>query len=266
MTPQGQDGRRRSNLLPCRVAGTPRTGRGLSGPRACPGWGRAFTLIEILTVVMIIGLLVAILLPSLGRGLELGRRTNCKASIKQVVQACMAYAREPITQPCLVLPAASFAAGNWSKASGNPSCLWPLVTNNYCSPQTFLCPSVDGLQPASSGGTGFGNNFGYSYQSMLAAGGGIRTYNTQNTPMNMVIFGDQNPRNISSAGAHDNSASHGAVRGKNEGQNFGSLDGHVIWTNISRVGTSDWIYEGNGVGAGDSSGIAGDKYDVYLIP
>jgi len=44
--------------------------------------GKAFTLVELLVVVGIIALLVTILMPSLGRAMELTRRTICQTNLK----------------------------------------------------------------------------------------------------------------------------------------------------------------------------------------
>lgn len=52
----------------------------------------AFTLIELLVVISIIGLLMAILMPSLARVREQARRTVCSGHIRQFIFACHTYA------------------------------------------------------------------------------------------------------------------------------------------------------------------------------
>ncbi|MBI1373527.1 MAG: prepilin-type N-terminal cleavage/methylation domain-containing protein [Phycisphaera sp.] len=58
------------------------------------GTRRGFTLIELLVVVAIIALLIAILLPSLSKVKEIGRRTVCLANQRSVVQSAYMYANE----------------------------------------------------------------------------------------------------------------------------------------------------------------------------
>ncbi len=57
----------------------------------CRGMARGFTLIEILVVVAIIGLLVAILLPSLARAREQARRVVCLNNLRQMGVAFGTY-------------------------------------------------------------------------------------------------------------------------------------------------------------------------------
>lgn len=54
----------------------------------------AFTLIELLVVIAIIALLLAILLPSLGRAKEQAKMTRCLANLKQIGLAMNAYASD----------------------------------------------------------------------------------------------------------------------------------------------------------------------------
>jgi prepilin-type N-terminal cleavage/methylation domain-containing protein len=52
----------------------------------------AFTLIELLVVIAIIGLLMAILMPSLAKVREQARRSVCSSHMRQFVIGCLAYA------------------------------------------------------------------------------------------------------------------------------------------------------------------------------
>ncbi|MBC7782981.1 MAG: type II secretion system protein [Burkholderiales bacterium] len=58
------------------------------------GSRRAFTLIELLVVIGIIGVLVAILLPTLSKAQQIARRASCASNMRQVGIGLMFYANE----------------------------------------------------------------------------------------------------------------------------------------------------------------------------
>ncbi len=61
-------------------------------PRACAS--PAFTLIELLVVIAIIALLIAILLPALGKARESGRQVMCMSNVRQMCMAGAAYTHD----------------------------------------------------------------------------------------------------------------------------------------------------------------------------
>ncbi|MGC9261485.1 MAG: type II secretion system protein [Phycisphaerae bacterium] len=128
-----------------------------------------FTLIELLVVIAIIGLLIAILLPSLARAKETANRAVCSVNIRGIVQSMTIYAQSnrktfPATAgsingsysndaeppigitPTLYTPGAVTASYYNGAAStrgfANPlACLWILVLQGQETPKSFICPS-----------------------------------------------------------------------------------------------------------------------------
>ena len=65
---------------------------------------RAFTLVELLVVIGIIALLVALLLPSLQRAQEAGRRATCLSQLRQITMAVLMYEQVNKSLPGPTIP------------------------------------------------------------------------------------------------------------------------------------------------------------------
>jgi len=122
---------------------------------------RGFTLIELLVVVAIIALLIAILLPSLGKARELSNRSVCAANLRGTTQSMNVYAADnsdayPITgknpatgtvfgtnstqkaTPVDAAINAMYAATNTSSVSQN---MWLLTMTGQVAPKQYVCKS-----------------------------------------------------------------------------------------------------------------------------
>ena len=111
------------------------------------GW----TLVELLVVVSIITLLVAILMPTLGRARELTRRLSCKANLNAIGKAAGVYVHGSLDNQWMW-----FAAGTgWestntgtnrttapSGGNYNVSALLYMLVREGQSPAIFCCPST----------------------------------------------------------------------------------------------------------------------------
>ncbi len=66
----------------------------------------AFTLIELLTVIAIIGILAAIIIPTVGKVRSTARRSQCASNLRQIGMAFLLYAQEnKNTLPAVYMPA-----------------------------------------------------------------------------------------------------------------------------------------------------------------
>jgi prepilin-type N-terminal cleavage/methylation domain-containing protein len=130
---------------------------------------KGFTLIELLVVVAIIALLIAILLPSLGRARELANRATCSANVRGVIQSMVLYSADNVDTFPLVENFSPSGTVTWITAQGNVGstdpnadiqtsyggtpvgqgdvtrCLWLLALRNQVASKSFLCKSDPGV-------------------------------------------------------------------------------------------------------------------------
>jgi prepilin-type N-terminal cleavage/methylation domain-containing protein/prepilin-type processing-associated H-X9-DG protein len=113
------------------------------------GRGRGFTLIELLVVVSIIAVLIAILLPSLGKARERARRSACLSDLHQIHLAYYYYAQDNNDQVPLGYRTVSeqFNSMIYTSTASTWARFGLFVTNNYDkSPylknvKVLYCPS-----------------------------------------------------------------------------------------------------------------------------
>lgn len=114
----------------------------------------AFTLVELLIVVAIIGVLVSIAAPSLGLALEVTRRRLCANNLKVCAQGMHEYAMGadgwfPLVYLDRTNPHKLGAMvrlhkkEDYDKGKGNSSSLFVLVRQEITPQDAFICPSTD---------------------------------------------------------------------------------------------------------------------------
>lgn len=100
---------------------------------------RAFTLVELLVVISVIALLMAILLPALGRARAAANRTYCAANLRQIGVAMRAYLDDnrDIFPICCAYP--------WYITNTSSPAYTPPITNVLGrilkQPKVFICKS-----------------------------------------------------------------------------------------------------------------------------
>ena len=152
-----------------------------------------FTLIELLVVVAIISLLVAILLPALGKAKELARRSICAVNFRNIVMSTHVYSAEYDGQlPCMVtspiMLMVTAASGYWPGAVPEPPGAryvnaGILIGEGLIKePLVFECPSLQY----------FGTWAGMGY---LTIGWGSR--NSPVTRRDFLLAGDDEVRGVS---------------------------------------------------------------------
>jgi prepilin-type N-terminal cleavage/methylation domain-containing protein/prepilin-type processing-associated H-X9-DG protein len=97
---------------------------------------KGFTLVELLVVVSIIAVLLAILLPALGRAREHANRVRCAANLRSIGQAMVLYVQEYRFYPA----SQHIGGGPEYEAAVWPVRLRPLLGGNR---EVFQCPSRD---------------------------------------------------------------------------------------------------------------------------
>lgn len=144
--------------------------------RISPIYKQAFTLIELLTVMTCIGLLLAILIPSLRAGRLAMQRVTCQANLRQCALAWEAYLND-YDGAFYQGVNANLNYGGWKGAKGQAAKGWdkrplnPYVGLPVQAPNTpdlvrvFRCPSDRGDVPGTT--LPAWHNFGTSYQTNI---------------------------------------------------------------------------------------------------
>ncbi|MGB9603721.1 MAG: type II secretion system protein [Verrucomicrobiia bacterium] len=165
----------------------------------------AFTLIELLVVIAIIGILVALLLPVLGRAKEAGKATACLGNLKQIGIAIQLYVADNNNRMPYILDIPVESGNSFS----NRNLGVDIVLSNYLGNKFVLkCPS-DKKEIFEKTGSSYGWNSLLNGQSA----DNLNMLGIAFQPHQVPIMFDKEKFHI--------------LRGENKAQNFLYADGHI---------------------------------------
>ncbi|MCW5558585.1 MAG: prepilin-type N-terminal cleavage/methylation domain-containing protein [Verrucomicrobiae bacterium] len=123
---------------------------------------RGFTLVELLTVIAILALLAALILPCIALASQAGRRTACLSNLRQIGLGIQSYTGDfngripfgptapPFTSPSSFYPSTGAPTSLLSLQDGRPVGLGLLLASHLASqPRVLFCPGAD--QPVDAG-------------------------------------------------------------------------------------------------------------------
>ena len=242
---------------------------------------KAFTLVELLMVIMIISILAMLVVPSVIRAVELARQAACNTNIQAISKALKGYSTAHGKMP--YVPVSSwnvrigtnrginpFTAGAALKDRNHSANLWLLAREDYvASLSAFVCPATTDIPSdrqeielnwdfSSSRYISYGLQSPYGWDgslSMLAPADGSTDviYVADGSPYVETSWGD-NPGQIDSNKSPLDWADDGidpyekqllgnSPNHNHEGQNVGYQDGRVEWKSVANCGKDgDNIY------------------------
>jgi len=264
---------------------------------------KAFTLVELVIVIAVIGILTTLIVPSLIRAVELARRAVCNSNIRTIVQGLVQYSSDSQEMP--KVPVSSWNTRIGTNRTSNPfsansvrnhsSNLWLLAREEHVGLEAFVCPSTtdtpyEGEQIKNYWDFRSSLRISYGLQSPYGYGGSLSIL----TPEGVVLVADgspyvdpstgNNPGKIKTnasivdwgnenAGGEQMQLWGNSPNHDSEGQNVGYFDGRAEWQTTANCGKDgDNIYTATNhktatsPGGNLTAGIKNNENDTLILP
>jgi prepilin-type N-terminal cleavage/methylation domain-containing protein len=242
-----------------------------------PAGNKAFTLVELLVVIIVIGILATLVVPAVLTVLDKGKQTACNKNVGGILQGLKQYSSASEEMP--IVPVAKWNVEIGTNVLVSPfsepgkqtpppmdrnhsANMWLLVRGGHVSMSSFICPGTsdtasDHQDIKRSWDFVSGNHLSYGMQSPYGHDSPLSVI----TPSGVVLVADGSPytdaTGVLSASrgvnwANNDTDEEKRLRGNSRnhdssGQNIGYRDGRAEWQENANVGkNSDDIYSASG--------------------
>ena len=195
-------------------------------------------------LILLVPLLIAILLPGLGKARELSNRSVCAANLRGIAQSMVVYAADNADDfPYLGPKSIAAKPPTGDTPGGLMHDMFYFVSSGSVASKQFLCKSDPASTVASvPGGTYWTSDFGYSYSFAFQYSEPTKfgAWWRNDMDASVALGADMNP------GAENTKAVKNSLNHQGDGQNIAFGDGHCEFARTPCAGESgDHIYTSN---------------------